>query len=175
MKKIAGIFLIVFACSFSLVQAEDAEKNYNFVPVSNQLNHDQAVAVEESDADVAVNANAAISVIVYSDYDYDYIIDRQQVRKITHPYLAKEEIVDVWVKQESSGNGINFYPSEYIMNHYYLRLAKRQIQLVSQIRYDGSGNRYPIFQKSYVEDAWQDVIPMTKEFDLYSELIKYAK
>ena len=61
------------------------------------------------------------------------------------------------------------------MNHYYLRLDKAQMQLVSQVQYDTSGNRSVLLHKNYIEDGWQDVIPMTKEYEMYQAIVKYAK
>lgn len=169
MKKILSVLMILCACSFSSVYAEDLEAHYNFVEPTDQVNE------EIDNEDLKVSTDISAPVVIYNDYDYDYIIDSRQVKKIEHPYIEKEKMIDVWVKQESSGNQITFYPLECVMSHYYLRLDKPQMQLVSQVKYDVSGNRSILLHKNYIEDGWQEVIPMTKEYEMYQAIIKYAK
>ncbi|WP_177506005.1 hypothetical protein [Anaerosinus sp.] len=169
MKRVFSILIILFTCFFSVVHADELEAHYNFLEPSDPINTESEERVGNE------NSELVMPVVVYSDYDYDYIIDSRHVKKIGHPYREKEKIVDVWVKQEASGNQITFYPSECVMNHYYLRLDKAQMQLVSQVQYDTSGNRSVLLHKNYIEDGWQDVIPMTKEYEMYQAIVKYAK
>lgn len=111
-------------------------------------------------------------VLLYSDDDYDYFIHTGALKIIQHPYIKEQKIVDVWIKVEGNANGIVYYPVNYTMQHYYMRLDRPQIQLLTSIECYSSGQTHIAVDKTYLEDAWYDIVPMSVEEACYFAIME---
>lgn len=114
-------------------------------------------------------------ILLYSDDDYDYFINTGALRKIQHPYIKGQELVDVWIKVEGNANDIVYYPVNYTMQHYYMRLDQPQVQMVTSVECYSSGQTHVAVDKPYLEDAWCDIIPMSVEEACYFAIMEQLK
>lgn len=111
-------------------------------------------------------------VYLFADDEYKYYLDRQTARQINHPYL-NEKLLDVWLKIVSNTNAVYADPDNYIMQHYFVRLKEKQLQLVNEVVFNGETafNNDPDIP--YREKNWRTVVPSSSDEGCYLEIVKY--
>lgn len=106
-----------------------------------------------------------------SDEAFDYSIDQITAHKIKHPYL-KEDLFDVWIKMMESDSATYTYPETYVLKHYYVRISKRELQLIQTVQVRGDEMHSLSPERPYQEKNWMQLIPSSFEERLYQAIIK---
>ncbi len=93
----------------------------------------------------------------------------------THiPHTIDEKMIDVWVKLEPLEYAPEdySYPPKYFMEHYLLRLKRKQIQFLCEIEVSGRPNN-ETEDKRYDPRRWETLIPGSIEDTIYHAVLQY--
>jgi len=113
-------------------------------------------------------------VQVFADETYTYYLDVKTAQRIACPYSDDEQLIDVWVKLVELQDTTYQYPQTYILEHYYLRPAKKQIQLLCEAEIAGRPTN-DLVQKPYLDSNWETIVPGSVEDALYQVVIEKMK
>ncbi len=111
---------------------------------------------------------------IAADDEYQYYMDMQTVQWIRRPYSVKEKLIDVWIKLQPLNKETYSYPETYFLQHYYIRLEKRQIQFLGELEAAGRPNN-ALVQKAYREEDWEDLVPGSMEETIYQAVVSQGK
>lgn len=113
-------------------------------------------------------------VQIFADETYTYYLDVKTAQRIACPYRDDEQLIYVWVKLVEPQDTAYHYPQTYILEHYYLRPAKKQIQLLCEAEIAGRPTN-DLVQKPYLDANWENIVPGSVEDSLYQVVIEKMK
>lgn len=135
-----------------------------------------------------------------SDETYNYYLDLESVTWKRVPYMASEYMADVWIRMveripsaDSYNDNDDYEPIElvsaqeqnisydpgdvdvlsrkqYILEHYYLRPAKKQIQFLCELEVVGHPQNTEA-GRAYDVKNWEDLIPGSIESIIYKKVL----
>lgn len=113
-------------------------------------------------------------VEILRDESFVYYMDRKTARFITIPHMAKEKMIDVWIKLQPNEflEGDYTYPSKYYLEHYLIRPKTQQIQFLAEMEVVGrptaeAGNR------RYDGRRWENLVPGSIEDLVYHAVLAH--
>lgn len=169
-----GILIMLCCVSFSgLCFAADAT-------VVNKDTSDSGTLLKSSSTDKGKTAqkgddkSADRFLQILQDDDYKYYLDKPSARWINLPNKSKEQVLDVWVKLVSSADKEYSYPETYLLEHYYIRPEKRQIQFLCELEVAGRPTN-TVQQRPYDALHWEDLVPGSVEEKVYQAVIDNSK
>ena len=113
-------------------------------------------------------------VEIYRDESFIYSMDTKTAHFTHIPHTIKEKMIDVWVKLEplEYAQDDYSYPPKYYMEHYLLRLQRKQIQFLCEVEVKGRpGN--DVEDKRYDPRRWEKLIPGSIEDTIYHAVLQY--
>lgn len=131
----------------------------------------------EKGSPVKKDKDAAVTdrfVQIFADETYTYYLDVKTAQRIACPYRDDEQLIDVWVKLVEPQDTAYQYPQTYILEHYYLRPAKKQIQLLCEAEIVGRPTN-DLVPKPYLDANWENIVPGSVEDSLYQVVIEKMK
>ncbi len=128
----------------------------------------------EKTAAVVPPVKADRFLTILEDPEYKYYLDMQSARWIQRPRSDKEQILDVWIKLVEAADKQYSYPETYLLEHYYIRPATRQIQFLCELEVAGRPSN-TVEQRLYDESHWEELIPGSVEEKIYQAVIENSK
>ena len=113
-------------------------------------------------------------VEICRDESFIYSMDRKTAHFTRIPHTIDEKMIDVWVKLEplEYAPGDYSYPPKYYLEHYLLRLKRKEIQFLCEIEVTGHpGNDAE--DKRYDPRRWERLIPGSIEDTVYHAVLQY--
>ncbi len=111
---------------------------------------------------------------IFRDESYIYKMDTKTAHFTHIPHTIDEKMIDVWVKLEPLEYAPEdySYPPKYFMEHYLLRLKRKQIQFLCEIEVSGRPNN-ETEDKRYDPRRWETLIPGSIEDTIYHAVLQY--
>lgn len=129
---------------------------------------------DETDGEAAEQAKKKRFVEIFRDESYVYKMDTKTAHFTHIPHTIDEKMIDVWVKLEPLEYAPEdySYPPKYFMEHYLLRLKRKQIQFLCEIEVSGRPNN-EAEDKRYDPRRWEKLIPGSIEDTVYHAVLQY--
>ncbi|MBQ8698685.1 MAG: hypothetical protein IJ521_06770 [Schwartzia sp.] len=127
---------------------------------------------EENESTPEESASRFIEIL--RDESFVYLMDRKTARFLPIPHMAKEKMIDVWIKLEPLEylEGDYTYPAKYYLEHYLIRPKKQQIQFLAEMEVAGRPSS-DAENKRYDGRRWEDLIPGTIEDAIYHAVLRH--
>ena len=111
---------------------------------------------------------------IYRDESFIYSMDRKTARIRSVPHMAREKMIDVWIKLEPLEFLENdyTYPSKYYLEHYLLRPKKQQYQFLAEMEVKGRPTGETP-NRTYDGRLWESLIPGSIEDAVYHAVMEY--
>ena len=111
---------------------------------------------------------------IHRDESFVYYMDRKTARFLPIPHMAKEKMIDVWIKLEPLEflEGDYTYPSKYYLEHYLIRPKKQQIQFLAEMEVFGRPSA-DTENKRYDGRRWENLIPGSIEDTIYHAVLRH--
>ncbi len=112
-------------------------------------------------------------VEILRDESFIYYMDRMTARFLNVPHMAKEKMIDVWIKLEPLEflEGEYTYPSKYYLEHYLLRPKRQQIQFLAELEIAGRPSN-EMEKYRYDGSKWENLVPGSIEDLVYHAVLK---
>ena len=134
-----------------------------------------------------------------SDETYNYYLDMESVNWKRVPYMASEYMADVWIRMveripsadsyaddnyepielvSAREQNISYDPGDvevlsrkqYVLEHYYLRPSRKQIQFLCELEVVGHPQNTEV-GRAYDVKNWEDLIPGSIESIIYKKVL----
>jgi len=112
-------------------------------------------------------------VKIFQDTSYTYYVDTK-TEQWTYCPNTTEQVIDVWIKLVSVDDTTYSYPETYLLEHYYIRPDKQQIQFLCEIEVAGRPNN-AIQQREYSAANWENLVPGSVEDSIYQAVVANTK
>jgi len=112
-------------------------------------------------------------VKIFQDTSYTYYVDTK-TEQWTYCPNTTEQVIDVWIKLVSVDDTTYSYPETYLLEHYYIRPDKQQIQFLCEIEVAGRPNN-AIQQREYSASNWENLVPGSVEDSIYQAIVANTK
>ena len=133
-----------------------------------------STASDNEDAEADTQEELPRFIEIFRDESFIYFMDRKTARIRNIPHMAKEKMIDVWIKLEPLEFLENDYtfPSKYYLEHYLLRPKKQQYQFLAEMEVrgrptGGTPNR------TYDGRLWENLIPGSIEDTVFHAVLQY--
>ena len=105
---------------------------------------------------------------ILRDDSFIYYMDRKTARFKNIPHMAKEKMIDVWIKLEplEYAEGDYTYPAKFFLEHYLIRPKRQQIQFLAELEVAGRPSNETRNLK-YDGRRWEELIPGSIEDSIY--------
>ena len=154
---------------------EPDTSSYEYKEVSNS-NSDGTASNSDGTAGDGSEEELPRFIEIHRDESFVYYMDRKTARYLPIPHMAKEKMIDVWIKLEPLEflEGDYTYPSKYYLEHYLIRPKTQQIQFVCELEVTGRPQN-AIMERDYSPANWEGLVPGSVEDDIYHGAIKALK
>ncbi|MBR1552865.1 MAG: hypothetical protein IJ631_02485, partial [Schwartzia sp.] len=127
---------------------------------------------ENSDASEEEELPRFIEIL--RDESFIYYMDRKTARYLNIPHMAKEKMIDVWIKLEPLEylEGDYTYPSKYYLEHYLIRPKRQQIQFLAEMEVKGRPSA-EVENRRYDGRYWEDLVPGSIEDLIYHAVLAH--
>jgi len=112
-------------------------------------------------------------VKIFQDTSYTYYVDTK-TEQWTYCPNTTEQVIDAWIKLVSVDDTTYSYPETYLLEHYYIRPDKQQIQFLCEIEVAGRPNN-AIQQREYSASNWENLVPGSVEDSIYQAIVANTK
>jgi len=112
-------------------------------------------------------------VKIFQDKSYTYYVDTK-TEQWTYCPNTTEQVIDVWIKLVNVDDTKYSYPETYLLEHYYIRPDKQQIQFLCEIEVAGRPNN-AIQQREYSAANWENLVPGSVEDSIYQAIVANTK
>ena len=121
-----------------------------------------------SSADTIAEETGPRFIEILRDESFIYLMDRKTAHYRKIPHLAKERMIDVWIKLEPLAFLENdyTYPSKYYLEHYLIRPKTQQIQFLAEMEVAGRPSN-ETENKPYDPLRWENLVPGSIEDSVY--------
>lgn len=111
---------------------------------------------------------------ILRDDSFIYYIDRKTARFLNIPHVAKEKMIDVWIKLEplEYAEGDYTYPAKFFLEHYLIRPKRQQIQFLAELEVTGRPSNETRNLK-YDGQRWEELIPGSIEDSIYHAVMRH--
>lgn len=111
---------------------------------------------------------------ILRDDSFIYLMDRKTAHYEKVPHLAKEKMIDVWIKLAPLEflEGDYTFPSKYYLEHYLIRPKKQQIQFLAEMEVFGRPSA-EAENKRYDGRRWEYLIPGSIEDTIYHAVLRH--
>lgn len=111
---------------------------------------------------------------ILRDDSFIYYIDRKTARFLNIPHVAKEKMIDVWIKLEplEYAEGDYTYPAKFFLEHYLIRPKRQQIQFLAELEVTGRPSNETRNLK-YDGRRWEELIPGSIEDSIYHAVMRH--
>lgn len=168
-----GILIVLCCFSFSgLCSAADTAASKDASNSGSLLKNSSVDKGKAAKKDSDKSTDRFLQIL--QDDDYKYYLDKPSARWINLPNKSKEQVLDVWVKLVSSADKEYSYPETYLLEHYYIRPDKRQIQFLCELEVAGRPSN-TVQQRPYDALHWEDLVPGSVEEKVYQAVIDNSK
>ena len=116
---------------------------------------------ENSSSDVSTSEEYGPRFIeVLRDDSFIYLMDRKTAHYRKVPHLAKERMIDVWIKLEPLEflEGDYTYPSKYYLEHYLIRPKTQQVMFLAELEVAGRPSN-ELKEMPYDPRRWERLVP----------------
>lgn len=109
---------------------------------------------------------------ILRDDSFIYYMDRKTARFKNIPHMAKEKMIDVWIKLEplEYAEGDYTFPAKFYLEHYLIRPKKQQIQFLAELEVKGRPSNETRNLK-YDGQRWEELIPGSIEDSIYHAVL----
>ena len=109
---------------------------------------------------------------ILRDESFIYYMDRKTAHFKKIPHMAKEKMIDVWIKLEplEYAEGDYTYPAKFFLEHYLIRPKRQQIQFLAELEVTGRPSNETKNLK-YDGRRWEELIPGSIEDSIYHAVL----
>ena len=109
---------------------------------------------------------------ILRDESFIYLMDRKTAHYEKVPHLAKEKMIDVWIKLEPLEflEGDYTFPSKYYLEHYLIRPKTQQIMFLAEMEVAGRPSN-ELKEMPYDPRRWERLVPGSIEDSVYHAVL----
>ena len=109
---------------------------------------------------------------ILRDDSFIYLMDRKTAHYEKVPHLAKEKMIDVWIKLEPLEflEGDYTFPSKYYLEHYLIRPKTQQIMFLAEMEVAGRPSN-EMKEMPYDPRRWERLVPGSIEDSVYHAVL----
>ena len=164
-------FMAVFPLSGALARSSD--------PPEPILWEDPAISSSSSGIDENSSPSSTSSeeygprfIEILRDDSFIYLMDRKTAHYEKVPHLAKEKMIDVWIKLEPLEflEGDYTFPSKYYLEHYLIRPKTQQIMFLAEMEVAGRPSN-EMKEMPYDPRRWERLVPGSIEDSVYHAVL----
>ncbi len=164
-------FMAVFPLSGALARSSD--------PPEPILWEDPAIVNNSSGIDENSSSDVSASeeygprfIEILRDDSFIYLMDRKTAHYEKVPHLAKEKMIDVWIKLEPLEflEGDYTFPSKYYLEHYLIRPKTQQIMFLAEMEVAGRPSN-EMKEMPYDPRRWERLVPGSIEDSVYHAVL----
>ena len=129
---------------------------------------------EESEAAKEEQDKKDRFIEILRDDSFVYYMDRKTARYLNIPHVAKERMIDVWIKLEplEYAEGDYTYPAKYYLEHYLLRPKRQKKQLLAELEVTRRPSN-DIQNIEYDGRRWESLVPGSIEDSIYHAIMRH--
>ena len=164
-------FMAVFPLSGALARSSD--------PPEPILWEDPSISSSSSGIDENSSPSSTSSeeygprfIEILRDDSFIYLMDRKTAHYEKVPHLAKEKMIDVWIKLEPLEflEGDYTFPSKYYLEHYLIRPKTQQIMFLAEMEVAGRPSN-ELKEMPYDPRRWERLVPGSIEDSVYHAVL----
>ena len=109
---------------------------------------------------------------ILRDDSFIYLMDRKTAHYEKVPHLAKEKMIDVWIKLEPLEflEGDYTFPPKYYLEHYLIRPKTQQIMFLAEMEVAGRPSN-EMKEMPYDPRRWERLVPGSIEDSVYHAVL----
>ena len=109
---------------------------------------------------------------ILRDDSFIYLMDRKTAHYEKVPHLAKEKMIDVWIKLEPLEflEGDYTFPSKYYLEHYLIRPKTQQVMFLAEMEVMGRPSN-EIKEMPYDPRRWEHLVPGSIEDSVFHAMM----
>ena len=149
---------------------DDTDYKYN-----DSKNNNEAGSGSSSDgSETSSQEEEPRFIEILRDDSFIYYMDRKTARYLKIPHMAKEKMIDVWIKLEplEYAEGDYTYPPKFFLEHYLIRPKRQQIQFLAELEVTGRPSNETKNLK-YDGQRWEELIPGSIEDSIYHAVLRH--
>ncbi len=162
-------------CERTLEQVAEEWENRCRCTSPDVVNYEYTATSYENDSDSAAPAEETTErfIEIHRDDSFIYKMDRKTARFLNIPHMAKEKMIDVWIKLEPREflEGDYTFPAKYYLEHYLIRPKRQQIQFLAEMEVAGGRPTNDALNRRYDGRLWEDLIPGSIEDTIYHAVL----
>ena len=152
------------------------DSEYKYIDRKNKNEADVSVSGDSSsdDGEAAEKEEQPRFIEILRDDSFIYYMDRKTARFLNIPHVAKEKMIDVWIKLEplEYAEGDYTYPAKFFLEHYLIRPKRQQIQFLAELEVTGRPSNETRNLK-YDGRRWEELIPGSIEDSIYHAVMRH--
>ncbi len=146
----------------------------SYYKFSDSRNSSEAGSGSSGDSETSYQEEEPRFIEILRDDSFIYYMDRKTAHFKKIPHMAKEKMIDVWIKLAPLEflEGDYTFPSKYYLEHYLIRPKKQQIQFLAEMEVFGRPSA-EAENKRYDGRRWEYLIPGSIEDTIYHAVLRH--
>lgn len=142
------------------------DSDYKYINTRN--NNNNGMSRDDADNSEMYQEEEPRFIEILRDDSFIYYMDRKTAHFKKIPHMAKEKMIDVWIKLEplEYAEGDYTYPAKFFLEHYLIRPKRQQIQFLAELEVTGRPSNETKNLK-YDGRRWEELIPGSIEDSIY--------